>query len=84
MKLEDVADFHARRYRQIPNPKFAPLHKAEAFLGRKNVKCRDAFDFKILKDSGAELDGNLKFHLEDGVVSDRLGDPDFINQRIAA
>jgi hypothetical protein len=45
---------------------------------------RDAFDIKVLKDSGAQLDGNLKFHLEDGVESDRLEDPDFINQRIAA
>jgi len=60
------------------------LHKAEAFLGRKNVKCRDAFDIKLLRDSGAELDGNLKFHLEDGVVSDRLEDPDFVFERIAA
>ncbi|MGC2478437.1 MAG: hypothetical protein WA423_01350, partial [Candidatus Sulfotelmatobacter sp.] len=33
---------------------------------------------------GAELDENLKFHLEDGVVSDRLEDPNFINERIAA
>lgn len=48
------------------------------------MKCRDAFDIKVLKDSGAELDGNLKFHLENGVVSDRLEDPAFIDQRIAA
>jgi Nucleotidyl transferase AbiEii toxin, Type IV TA system len=41
-------------------------------------------DLLVLKDSGAQLDGNLKFHLEDGVVSDRLEDPDFINQRITA
>jgi hypothetical protein len=69
---------------KYPTRNLLLLHKAEAFLGRKNVKCRDAFDIKILKDSGAELDGNLKFHLQDGVVSDRLEDPDFINQRIAA
>ncbi len=54
------------------------------------VLCEDrllnkfAFDIKVLKDSGAELDENLKFHLEDGVVSDRLEDPNFINERIAA
>jgi hypothetical protein len=30
------------------------------------------------------LDGNLRFHLDDGVVSDRLEDPAFIDQRIAA
>jgi hypothetical protein len=69
---------------KYPTRNLLLLHKAEAFLGRKNVKCRDAFDIKLLKDSGAELDGNLKFHLQDGVVSDRLEDPDFINQRIAA
>lgn len=69
---------------KYPTRNLLLLHKAEAFLGRKNVKCRDAFDIKVLRDSGAELDGNLKFHLEDGVVSGRLEDPDFINQRIAA
>ena len=60
------------------------LHKAEAFLGRKNVKCRDAFDIKVLIDSGAELEGNLKFHLEDGSVSELQEDAEFIRQRIAA
>ncbi|MBS1853124.1 MAG: nucleotidyl transferase AbiEii/AbiGii toxin family protein [Acidobacteria bacterium] len=67
---------------KYPTRNLLLLQKAEAFLGRKNVKCRDAFDIKLLKDSGAELDENLKFHLEDGAVSDQLGDPNFINQRI--
>ena len=69
---------------KYPTRNLLLLHKAEAFLGRKNVKCRDAFDIKVLRDSGAALDGNLKFHLEDGVVSDRLEDPTFIYERIAA
>jgi Nucleotidyl transferase AbiEii toxin, Type IV TA system len=69
---------------KYPTRNLLLLHKAEAFLGRRNVKCRDAFDIKVLTDSGAELEGNLKFHLEDGAVSDRLEDPDFIRQRIAA
>ena len=69
---------------KYPTRNLLLLHKAEAFLGRKNVKCRDAFDIKVLRDSGAELDGNLKFHLQDGVVSDRLEDPHFIHQRMAA
>lgn len=69
---------------RYPTRNLLLLHKAEAFLGRKNVKCRDAFDINMLRDSGAELNGNLKFHLQDGVVSDRLEDPDFIRQRIAA
>lgn len=67
-----------------PTQNLLLLLKAEAFLGRKNVKCRDAFDIKVLRDSGAELEGNLKFHMEDGVISDRLEDPDFISERIAA
>jgi len=46
---------------RYPNRNLLLLHKAEAFLGRKNVERRDAFDIKVLKDSGAELDGNLKF-----------------------
>jgi hypothetical protein len=68
---------------KYPTRNLLLLHKAEAFLGRKNVKCGAAFDIKVLKDSGAEWEGNLKFRLEDGVVS-ALEDPDFINQRIAA
>lgn len=69
---------------KYPTRNLLLLHKAETFPGRKSVKCRDAFDIKVLRDSGAELDGNLKFHLQDGVVSDRLEDPDFIERRIAA
>jgi len=69
---------------RYPTRNLLLLHKAEAFLGRTNVKCRDAFDIKILRDSGAVLDQSLKFHLQDGVASERLEDPDFIQQRIAA
>jgi hypothetical protein len=69
---------------KYPTRNLLLLHKAEAFLGRKTVKCRDAFDIKVLQDSGAALDANLKFHLEDGAVSERLEDPDFIRQRISA
>jgi hypothetical protein len=69
---------------KFPSRNLLLLHKADALLGRKNAKCRDAFDIKVLRDSGAELNGSLKFHLQDGIVSDRLEDPDFISQRIAA
>jgi len=69
---------------KYPTRNLLLLHKAEAFLGRKNVKCRDAFDIKLLQDSGAVLDQNLRFHLRDGVVSDLIEDPDFVQQRIAA
>jgi len=41
------------------------LHKAEAFLLRKSVKARDAYDAMDLMQRGATLTGNLKSHLED-------------------
>ena len=41
------------------------LQKAEAFLLRKTVKARDAYDAMDLMDRGATLQGNLKNHLED-------------------
>lgn len=69
---------------KYPSRNLLLLHKAEAFLDRTNVKCRDAFDIKVLTDSGAKLDGNLKYHLEDGPVSERLEDPEFILKRINA
>jgi hypothetical protein len=69
---------------QYPSKNLLLLHKAEAFLDRRNVKARDAFDVKLLLDTGAELDVNLKLHLQDGTVSERLEDPDFIHKRIDA
>lgn len=63
---------------------FPNLYKAEAFLDRTNVKPRDAFDIKLLMDTGAELDNNLTVHLQDGPISERLEDPEFIRKRIDA
>src|ERR1039458_7692602 len=40
------------------------LQKAEAFLLRRNVKARDAFDIHLLQHIGALLDTNLRAHLE--------------------
>ena len=59
------------------------MFKAEAFLKRPFLKARDAFDVKLLRDSGAELDDNLKAHLTDGPAAERLEDPEFIARRIA-
>ncbi len=41
------------------------LQKAEAFLMRKIIKVRDAYDIKLLMSLGATLGSNLKQHLED-------------------
>lgn len=65
-----------------PSRNLLLLHKAEAFLTRKKVKARDAFDIKLLSDSGGKLDDNLRIHLIDGPASDRLEDPEYIRERI--
>jgi Nucleotidyl transferase AbiEii toxin, Type IV TA system len=68
---------------QVPSRALQLLFKAEAFLKRPFLKTRDAFDVKLLCDSGASLDENLKAHLADGPAADRLEDPDFIAERIS-
>lgn len=67
----------------VPSRALHLLFKAEAFLKRPFLKTRDAFDIKLLCDSGATLDDNLKAHLADGPAADRLEDPDFIAERIS-
>lgn len=46
------------------------LQKAEAFLLRKTVKARDAYDAMDLMDKGATLKGNLKNHLGDALYDE--------------
>jgi hypothetical protein len=58
------------------------LFKLEAFLSRRRLKIRDAFDIKLLVDSGAQLDENLRAHLADGPAAERLEDREFIRKRI--
>jgi hypothetical protein len=66
----------------VPSRDLQLLFKAEAFLTRRFLKARDAFDIKLLMDSGAKLDKNLKAHLVDGAASERLEDREFITSRI--
>jgi hypothetical protein len=66
----------------VPSRDLQLLFKAEAFLKRRFLKARDAFDIKLLRDSGAKLDETLKAHLVDGAASELLEDPDFITSRI--
>jgi len=66
----------------IPSLDLQLLYKAEAFLSRRFLKARDAFDIKVLCDTGAQLRHNLKAHLADGPAGERLDDPAFIRRRI--
>lgn len=66
----------------VPSRDLQLLFKAEAFLKRRFLKARDAFDIKVLRDSGAKLDENLKAHFVDGAASELLEDPEFITSRI--
>jgi predicted nucleotidyltransferase component of viral defense system len=66
----------------VPSRDLQLLFKAEAFLTRRFLKARDAFDIKLLRDSGARLNENLRAHLADGTASERLDDPEFIAARI--
>jgi hypothetical protein len=56
------------------------LNKAEAFLLRRNLKTRDAYDAMDLLAKGASLTGNLRNHLEDMLYGEF--DADRIRERI--
>lgn len=64
----------------VPSRDLQLLFKAEVFLKRRFLKASDAF--KLLRDAGARLGGNLKADLVDGAASERLQDPEFITSRI--
>jgi hypothetical protein len=48
------------------------LQKAEAFLLRRNVKARDAYDVHVLRQLGAALSANLQGHLEDTMLANEI------------
>jgi hypothetical protein len=56
------------------------LNKAEAFLLRRSLKARDAYDAMDLLAKGASLTGNLRSHLEDMLYGEF--DADRIRERI--
>jgi hypothetical protein len=58
------------------------LQKAEAFLLRRVVKARDAYDIRFLLDRGAALDGHLRDHLADLLLGDI--DREYIVKRISS
>lgn len=63
---------------QVPSHNLQLLFKAEAFLRRPFLRARDAFDIKLLQDSGAVLTDSLKVHLVDGPAAEKLENPGFI------
>jgi|HubBroStandDraft_6_1064221.scaffolds.fasta_scaffold291583_2 hypothetical protein len=56
------------------------LHKAQAFLLRRVLKARDAYDILLLLNRGATLSGNLEKHLEDMLAGEF--DSERIRERI--
>jgi Nucleotidyl transferase AbiEii toxin, Type IV TA system len=66
-----------------PNANYLLFQKSETFLGRRNVKARDAFDIHLLLSRGARLDQTLRAHLEDFIAMNEL-DKESIEARIEA
>jgi hypothetical protein len=57
------------------------LQKAEAFLLRRAVKARDAYDVHLLQSLGATLGANLRAHPQDTTLANEI-DSDVISDRI--
>ena len=64
-----------------PTKELLLLQKAEAFLLRRIVKARDAYDIHVLLQKGAALNPNLKAHLEDAIHANEI-DGEIISERI--
>jgi hypothetical protein len=58
------------------------LQKAEAFLLRRIVKARDAYDIHILLEKGAVLSPTLRAHLADAIHANEI-DAAAISERLA-
>lgn len=52
------------------------LQKAEAFIFRRGIKVRDAYDIKLLLDAGAALSTELQHHLADALAMREVGRDD--------
>src|SRR6266851_3320462 len=65
-----------------PTKELLLLQKAEAFLLRRIVKARDAYDIHVLLQKGAVLNPNLKAHLEDAMHANEI-DGETVSERIA-
>ena len=49
------------------------LQKAEAFLFRRSIKVRDAYDIRLLQTSGAAVRATLEDHLSDALAIHEIG-----------
>jgi hypothetical protein len=58
------------------------LQKAEAFLLRRIVKARDAYDIHVLSEKGAVLSPTLRAHLADTIHANEIG-AEAISERLA-
>jgi hypothetical protein len=56
------------------------LQKAEAFLLRRAVKARDAYDAHLLKSLGATLSPNLRANLQDTVLANEIDSNTILNR----
>jgi hypothetical protein len=65
-----------------PSANYLLFQKCQTFLDRRYPKARDAFDIDILQTKGAQLDDNLKAHLEDFIQMKDL-DARLLRSRIA-
>lgn len=75
----DVDNDHMARVRSASRD-FLLLQKAECFLLRRIVKTRDAFDVRLLKNSGGALDHNLKSGLTDTLMSWEIEAEDIVKR----
>jgi Nucleotidyl transferase AbiEii toxin, Type IV TA system len=64
-----------------PTKELLLLQKAEAFLRRRIVKARDAYDICVLLQKGAVLSPNLRAHLKDAMHANQI-DGEAISERI--
>jgi Nucleotidyl transferase AbiEii toxin, Type IV TA system len=65
-----------------PSANYLLFQKCKTLLDRRYPKARDAFDIDVLRTKGAQLDDNLKSHLEAFIQIKQL-DADLIRSRIA-
>jgi len=66
-EMEAIADSTTAIVRAVTRDHLL-LQKAEAFVFRRGVKARDAYDIKLLLEAGAKLSEELRNHLTDSLA----------------
>lgn len=75
----ELDDEHVAQVRSASRD-FLLLQKAECFLLRRIMKTRDAFDIRLLMNSGGTLGNNLKSILTDTLMSWEIESEDIVNR----